>query len=284
MQAAWTEYYSDEEIKKIQKIELKSLEVFDDICHKLNIQYFVYGGTLLGTIKYQGFVPWDDDLDIAMLRDDYELFLQKAPALLPEMYEIQHPSNNRRTPYPYIKFRRTDTAMVDYPNSNIKINHGVYFDIYPLDNIPDEEEEYKRLFNKMKWLRMVFVLRQNYRLMQPAKSPKDRILLLIRIILFLILHLIPHSYIVNEMRQTMITANSHETKRQGNYFFHSPTNHFDGIFPVVKGKFEGRTVNVPAGYRENLKNRYGDISKLPPIEKRVGHKAYVLNLQWDENH
>ena len=132
MADAWNDYYTEENLKKIQKIELCSLDVLEEICKKLNIRFFLYGGSLLGAIKYQGFVPWDDDLDIAMLRADYEKFIREGPKLLPENYEIQHPKTNKRTPYHYIKFRRTDTALVEYRNHKIKMNHGVYFDIYPI--------------------------------------------------------------------------------------------------------------------------------------------------------
>ena len=77
MSDAWSEYYTPEEIKRIQEIELQSLDVLKSVCEKLRIRFFMYGGSLIGTVKYSGFVPWDDDLDIAMLREDYERFIKQ---------------------------------------------------------------------------------------------------------------------------------------------------------------------------------------------------------------
>lgn len=70
MNEKWREIYTEEQIHKIQKIELNNLKVLDDVCKKIGIEYFVYGGTLIGAVRHKGFVPWDDDLDVAMSRSD----------------------------------------------------------------------------------------------------------------------------------------------------------------------------------------------------------------------
>ena len=74
MREKWQEIYTDVQLKRLQQILVDNLKVFIDVCNKLNIEYIVYGGTLLGTIKYNGLVPWDDDIDVAMPRKDYEKF------------------------------------------------------------------------------------------------------------------------------------------------------------------------------------------------------------------
>ena len=277
MSNTWNEYYTDDEIKQIQNIEIRSLDILDDVCKKLNIRFFMYGGSLLGAVKYQGFVPWDDDLDIAMLRDDYEKFIREGPALLPEKYEIQHPKTNKRTPYSYIKFRRTDTALVEYRNHKLKVNHGVYFDIYPIDNLPDDYTAYmqqKLVFDK--W-NLIFQTRQNYRLEKSVSSLKDALRLAIRFCQSIVARFLPLSYVIGKIDRISTLYNNQPTINKGNLTFPKLGNFFNGAdFKEVQ--FEGRPVYIPSGYQINLRNRYGDINRLPPVDKRVGHKPYVLDL------
>lgn len=277
MPEAWQDYYTDEEIKKIQAIELRSLDVLKEVCDKLGICFLMYGGSLLGTVKYRGFIPWDDDLDIAMLREDYEKFIKNAPKLLSTEYEIQHPKTNKRTPYPYVKFRRTDTALVEYRNHRIKMNHGVYFDIYPIDNLPDDYTAYlKQKIAYDKWV-SVFLVRQNFRLDKSISARKKTILLPIRLFQSFIAHLLPLNYIMHKIDAVSTRYNGQRTINQGNLTFPKPVNFFNGV-DFLEAKFEGRSIYIPSGYEVNLKNRYGDIERLPPIAKRVGHKPYIMNL------
>lgn len=280
MSDAWNDYYTSEEIKKIQAIELHSLDVLKTVCDKLNIRFFMYGGSLLGAVKYHGFVPWDDDLDIAMLRSDYEKFIREGPKLLHAEYEIQHPKTNKKTPYNYIKFRRTDTALVEYRNHRIKMNHGVYFDIYPIDNLPDD---YAALLQQKltydKWV-YLFLIRQNFRLDKKVSSWKDFILLSINIFQSTIAHMLPLNFIMGKIDAISTRYNRQTTHYQGNLTFPKPVNFFNGV-DFEEAEFENRTVYIPSGYRINLTNRYGDISRLPPEEKRVGHKPYIFYLGED---
>lgn len=282
MPDAWQEYYTDEEIKKIQAIELRSLNVLMEVCGKLGMRFLMYGGSLLGTVKYQGFIPWDDDLDIAMLRVDYERFIKNAPQLLPNEYEIQHPKINKKTPYPYIKFRRTDTALVEYRNHKIKMNHGVYFDIYPIDNLPDDYPEYlKQKIVYDKWI-SIFLVRQNYRLDKNISAKQKIVRMPVRLFQSLIAHLLPLNYIMRKIDEVSTRYNHQKTINQGNLTFPKPVNFFKGV-DFIEAEFEGRSVFIPSGYEINLKNRYGDIRRLPPVNKRVGHKPYIMDLGKEKN-
>ena len=278
MSEKWNEIYKDEEIKKIQEIELKSLQVFSDLCKKLDIEFFLYGGTMLGAVKYSGFVPWDDDLDIALLRKDYDKFIKIAPSLLPDEYEIQHPSNNKLSPFSYIKLRRTDTVLVEYALHKIKMNQGVYFDIYPIDNLPDEDEELVRQHKKFSLISRLFYYRQVNTLSRPISSPFDFFKSVVRYAMSGILNIIPHGLFFNYIESLMIQNNHCETKRKGNYFHPTPFNYFDGVHPAKNVMFEGVELKIPRGYESNLRQRYGDITQLPPESERYGHKAYIVKL------
>ena len=282
MVEAWETYYSANELKKIQSIELESLDVLSAVCEKLGIDYFLYGGSLLGAVKYKGFVPWDDDLDIALMRNDYEKLLREGPQLLPDGYELQEPRINIRTPYPYIKLRKTNTTMVEYIYRNIKINHGVYFDIYPIDNLPDDDVELARNHSQLAKIVRVLQRRQTFSISTPMKSCRDVGRQLFAFFRFIAANLIPHAYLVNKMNNLMTKYNGLPTLRQGNMFFPDPINSFDGIYPTVEVLFEGRKMKVPKGYEINLSNRYGDIANDPPMDERVGHKPYILKLDFED--
>lgn len=278
MEGKWNEIYTENEIRKIQKVELESLKVFIKICKQLDIDFMLYGGTLLGAIKYKGFVPWDDDLDIALMRKDYDKLIELGPALLPKEYEIQHPSINKITPFPYIKFRRKDTMLVEYHLHKLNINHGIYFDIYPIDNIPDDDELMKKQSEDFQSIVRLFSYRQIKYISRPVNSIKDFIKAVVKNAIYLILRCIPHKWFVRKMYRIMTKYNKITTKRQGNYFHPKPDNYFDGIYPLIEISFEGFSLKIPQGYEINLFNRYGDISKLPPEEERFGHKAYILKF------
>lgn len=278
MKEAWEAYYTEDELAEIQRIELESLDVLTKVCRELGIDFFLYGGSLLGAVKYGGFVPWDDDLDIALMRKDYEKLLREGPVLLPEGYELQEPRLNKRTPYPYIKFRKTNTSMVEYMYRNIRINHGVYFDVYPIDNLPDDDMELCRNHKQLQKLTSILQRRQTASLFYPMKGWRGVIKRSLTFVLFVLMRMIPHSYLVKKMNAIMTKYNSVNTRRQGNLFFPGPVNYFDGIYPPIEVDFEGRKMLIPHGYQINLQNRYGDITEDPPEEKRVGHRPYILNL------
>lgn len=278
MKEAWMEYYSENELARIQEIELESLDVLSELCKKLEIDFFLYGGSLLGAVKYGGFVPWDDDLDVAMVREDYEKLIREGPALLPEGYELQEPRLNRRTPYPYIKFRRTNTVMAEYMYRNLKINQGVYFDIYPIDNLPDDDVELEKNRKKILNLTRLLQRRQTASLFQPMGGWHGLTRQIFALAKFVISRMIPHQYLVKKMNLIMTKYNGQETIRQGNLFFPRPVNYFNGVYPAIEIDFEGRKMLIPRGYQINLKNRYGDITKDVPEEERVGHRPYILKL------
>lgn len=278
MRDAWREYYTNSDIEKIHRIELELLNEFRSICDKLDISFFLYGGSMLGAIKYGGFVPWDDDLDVAMMRSDYNKLIKYGPSLLSPKYEFQHPVLTPKSPYPYLKLRKNGTKMVEYVYRNLRINHGVYFDIYPIDNISDSDDEIEA--ERVELLKYIKILqkKQTYSLNAPPETIMDYIHIVYNFMLFVFLKLVPTKLIMRLIDSVMTRHNDERTKRQGNLFFPKPVNYFNEIFPLIKVRFESMDINIPQGYQINLFNRYGDISVLPPASKRVGHKPYILDL------
>lgn len=126
-----------EEVKEIQKIELEILVDIDRFCREHQIRYFLGEGTLLGAIRHNGFIPWDDDVDIIMMREDYNRFLKLAPEMLKPRYEVQHFTTIENYWSPFIKIR---SLAENQKYRQMHIEHltehnGALIDIFPLDYV-----------------------------------------------------------------------------------------------------------------------------------------------------
>ena len=109
------------------------------VCQEADIPYFVQGGTAIGLHFFEEIVPWDDDIDLGMTRDNYERFLREAPALLSEGYTLQEFSTEPDTPFYFAKVRKSGTRFVESEWVGMPIAEGIYIDIFPYDLIPDDE-------------------------------------------------------------------------------------------------------------------------------------------------
>lgn len=274
----WKEVYSQEQIRKIQELEIKNLRVIDEVCKKLKIQFFLYGGSLIGAVRHKGFIPWDDDLDVAMLREDYMKFIEQAPAILPDEYYLQSPYNDKKTPYLYTKLRLKGTTCVEYCYHRLKIEHGIYVDIYPIDNIPDDDAEFLKCFNAYQKLVKKYVVRQSHYPSVESQSFKRKIRNLVRYIVSTGYKIVPQSYFVKKADKIMTKYNHVETSRKGNLFYPEPKNFFYDMLPLEDGEFEGMTVKLPKNWDKHLSFRYGNYMEFPPEEERIGHKRYILDF------
>ena len=124
------------EFRQMQLMQLEMLIEFDRVCRKNNIRYTIFGGTLLGAVRHKGYIPWDDDADIAMLREDYEKFVKISDELDPKICYFQDNKNDPNYRWGYSKLRRTNTLYVRAGQEHIKCRTGFFIDIFPMDDIP----------------------------------------------------------------------------------------------------------------------------------------------------
>lgn len=128
------------ELNKLQDMVYSIFQEYDRICQKYDIHYTMEGGTLLGAVKYGGFVPWDDDIDVVMKREEYEKFLKVAPGELDKKFFLQSYNNVPEFPLNYAKICLNGTQICDYDYSHLKnMHHGVFMDIFPLDEVKPEK-------------------------------------------------------------------------------------------------------------------------------------------------
>lgn len=127
----------------LRKVQLTQLEIAKEIkrvCEENNIQYFLCFGTLLGAVRHKGFIPWDDDMDMGMIRSEYERFLKIAPQKLKPEYVLQTWHSDPEYPLPFAKVRKRGTVYLENKSARMKEN-GFFVDIFPYDFQPATEEE-----------------------------------------------------------------------------------------------------------------------------------------------
>lgn len=123
--------------KKVWSVELNLLKKFDEVCRKYNLKYYADYGTLLGAVRHKGFIPWDDDLDLTMFRDDYERLKDVAYKEFSEPYFFQD-SYSDSMMWAFSKLRDSRTTAIEFPDAPSSFHQGIFIDIFPLDDAPDE--------------------------------------------------------------------------------------------------------------------------------------------------
>ena len=137
--------------KQVWATEIDLLEKFDECCKDNNLNYFVAGGTLLGAIRHKGFIPWDDDIDVIMTRQDYKKLVKIAPKYFKNQYCFQYYKTEKKYYKSHAQLRNSHTTAILYKDIDKKcsFNQGIFIDVFPLDVIPDKSDKRKRWINKI---------------------------------------------------------------------------------------------------------------------------------------
>ena len=135
------------EISMLRQVQLKQLEIAKEIkkiCDENEIKYFLDSGTLLGAVRHKSFIPWDDDLDIGMLRDDYEKFINIAPQKLSNNFILQTWKTDEEYANAFAKIRMKNTLYIESSTNGNNMNHGIFIDVFPYDTYPNKK--YQRFY------------------------------------------------------------------------------------------------------------------------------------------
>ncbi|USF26730.1 hypothetical protein N510_001662 [Firmicutes bacterium ASF500] len=145
-------YTISPEMKKLWAVELDLLAEFDRVCGKHGLAYFAFGGTLLGAVRHKGYIPWDDDIDLLMFREDYRKLVQIAEQEFQHPYFFQTPFTDPGLVMGGSRLRNSDTTLIsDFENKRPYENKGIFIDIFVLDNVPDSEAEFERAKKVLKY-------------------------------------------------------------------------------------------------------------------------------------
>lgn len=261
---------SEINIRKLQLVELETLKEFINACDKLNLKYYLIGGTLLGCIRHEGFIPWDDDIDIAMPRGDYEKFVKNAQDLLKEKYFIQNYKTDKEFVLNFTKIRNSETTFIETTSKNRNINHGIYIDVFPIDGISESKIENL----KAKILNILYNFQTDkyfYILNQIKKSWKGNLLFSISNLLYGKKSLRE----IQDKKEKLYTKYKFDNSLRYNSYCgiygDKEIGYISDLGNGIEKKFEGLKVLVPTNYDIWLHRIYGDYMKLPPKEKQIAH-------------
>lgn len=258
----------------LQVKQLEILKFFIKVCEKHNLTYFLIAGTALGAVRHKGFIPWDDDIDVALPREDYDKLMTLTNEFEGTKYFLQNYNTDPKYIYNYAKIRDSSTTYIENYYKTYQINHGVWIDIFPFDGVSLIDEDRKKFHKKVKsswhqvWLQYPYGLRRKF---SKRTWLKD---------LFINMFAYPFFWTnLNHYRNKKIDKKVSkipykDAKLVGNFF---GIYGYREIMPRevflegTKGVFEGVEVNLPKDYDKYLTIMYGDYMKLPPEDKRVGH-------------
>lgn len=273
--------FTEEDIARIQPKVLEMLLEFDRVCRKHGIRYSISGGTLLGAVRHKGFIPWDDDGDIDMLREDYDRFVEVCDELDPSICFFQDHDTEPEYLWGYAKLRYADTVTIRGGQEHLKFRTGLCVDIMPKDDVPrffplqmlDDFRCY--CLRKILWGR---VGRYDY-----SNSPFIRNW-------YALLCKIPVDWVFKQVRKKADKSSNDTPNRVRTQLFNAAGKLYkkskrlrdrygwpkEWMFDLVEYDFEGHKLWGMRNYDEFLELLYGDYMTLPPEDKRLPKPMYSV--------
>lgn len=255
----------------LQRKSFELLQIFVGICDKWNIPYYLVCGSALGAIKYGGFIPWDDDIDVGLLRADYQRFLEVAPRELPEWCFLQNYRTEKNYYHSFSKLRNSNTTFIEDCVAELEMNHGIYLDIFPLDGYPEKKLdicvfELKRKLNA--WVR--YSISPNS--LNPKVRKRNRVLRLLGV------H--KKAYDAHVRLEKLYSRYSPDQSElwcnfgnwQGELEYAPKWHYGHGTYAT----FEGLRVRIPENFDAYLTQKYGDWRNDPPQDAQKTHHLSTI--------
>lgn len=263
----------DKTLRQVQMVQLELLQEVDRICKKCNIKYNIIAGTLLGAVRHGGYIPWDDDADVALLRPEYEKFRKACKTELDKSrFYFQDHRNTKGYRWGYGKLRRKNTLFLREHQEHMPYEQGIFIDIFPLDAVPDNYflRSIKNFecfcVRKILWSKVGKIA---------DKSPVKRVV-------YSLLDKIPEKMVFRYYHGMIGVAGLKKTRMVRILTFPTPNdewgyyrNWYENSTDTV---FEGITFQGIKDYDSYLSFKFGNYMELPPEEKRKTHPVSDLKL------
>jgi lipopolysaccharide cholinephosphotransferase len=264
-------------LRKLQLVELDILKEIHRVCKENKIKYWLTGGTLIGAIRHNGFIPWDDDIDIAMCREDYNKFLIVAPKELKTDLHLQNWEFEPNFGPPYTKVRKNNTVLVEAGSQYADIHHGIFVDVFVYDKFPLKKIDIIKVKFSMQILLRMLLVKSG---ITPWKGINRTspywwaFFLPFRVIA----KFVSLSYMKKVYKNCVQKANHTDSQ----WLFNSCESNDEKhpipekyVKKVVLHRFEDSEFYIPTEYDKLLRHFYGDYMKLPPPEQREGHHNII---------
>lgn len=261
-----TERYEDKTLKHLQKVQIKIFKYFSEICEQNDLTYFIYAGSLIGTVRHQKFVPWDDDIDVIMFREDFEKLDKIFKMEINEDYEFLNVLNEETYHYTWGRLALKDTVFKEWWADQVDYTPPIFIDIFILDNIPNNK--IKRFIHK--W--SSFTLNQLTMYSYLKYENETKIKQFIQRSIHNIIKFLPISpnFIKRKCVETFAKYQNEKCNEVCDFpaICQMPVYYKTDFLPAKKGKFEDMEVPIPNNYDKVLTRMYGNYMELPPKEKR----------------
>ena len=270
-------------IRDIQLAQLEMAKELKRVCEENSINYFMDSGTLLGAVRHNGFIPWDDDMDFGMLRNDYERFIRVAPQALSDDYFLQTIDNDQFYPYWFAKLRKRGTRYIETSLKYNRAHNELYIDIFPYDSYPSTKCEQKMQGIKLTLFRHAYMMKQNAKPWLNHTNQCVRAMVYIKYCFgryYSFIH--DKHFLRSQLRKEMIRYDDIETKEiyaQGSSSYGKWVINRKWVEETCDMGFEDTFFKAPKYYDEYLKRVYGDYMTLPPEKNRYNkHKIIEVEL------
>ncbi len=262
-----------ETLRRVQLVQLEMLEEVDRICRKCGIKYNIIAGTLLGAVRHGGYIPWDDDADVALLRPEYEKFRKASETELDNSrFYFQDHRNTDGYRWGYGKLRRKGTLFLREHQEHMPYEQGVFIDVFPLDNVPDNYV-----------LRSIhcfecFCIRKLLWSEVGKESDRSRI----KRTWFNLLSKIPAKTVFEAYKRLLERSNRKETQLVRILTFPTPNKTYGYYRKWYESSadimFEGKSFRGIRDYDEYLTFKFGNYMELPPQEERKTHPVTKIKV------
>ena len=256
--------------RELQKLQIQILDVTAEFCEKKGIRYWLTAGTLLGAVRHNGYIPWDDDIDIGMLRPDFDRFIREFNSYT-DRYEVKCIDTDPDFCLAFAKVLDKQTILYEPDEKGIKL--AVYIDVFVYDNVPANPIVIKKMYILRDFWRDCNLLRT-----KDFEPLRNRLTKAFIGFLRILVKPFPRNFFALGWSKHAKKYSKTDTKFIGDFTGYGKMVCDISIFDELdEHEFEGKTYKIPKGYDQWLTRRYGDYMRLPPAEKRVSthrFKAY----------
>ena len=281
------EFYEPETLKRLQGEILSILDDFTAICDRYHLEYFGIAGTGIGAIRHRGFIPWDDDIDIAMPRKDFERLIKIVERTMGDKYLVLNGKNYPNYPLMTTRLVKRGTVFVEKVMKDVDCPFGIFLDLYVLDNVSDNPLLYQIQSWEAWFYSKLLILRSIPRPTLAQKGVKAELIWAVCRLAYQgmkLLRISPDG-IRWRCEKACRRYRKQDTRRMA--FLPDTSPYWNVVdrtkcYPLKELEFEGRMLNFPANIDEMLRNMYGDYMELPPVEKRKTHYPYRIEFS-EEN-